>query len=461
MRILRTCLTLAALAAIGLTAGTASADLSFQFTTDEQVGIGPLGQFHAFEAYIYNDGTENDTYTIFIAPDVPASWSASVCAEGTCYPPFQTEISVTTAVGEIDTILVDMLPLAEEGDGTLSLTVRSDGDPALNANITFKLISSGVEVLMVDGAGGADYQGYYDDALAATGLACASWEIEEYGPIGAEELGHFPRIVWFTGTGTLSVTDRDAMAEYLGYSGRVLLSGQNIAYDIFDPAGGSYGPEAQGWAEDYFGIGYLADDANDDAVNGAGGDPVGDGLAFVINGGDGANNNTSPDLLEIAGSGIACLVYGGGGEAGVRLDGGNFHTVFCGFGFEGIADQSSRDMLMTQTLAWFTAGATSVPGDVVSVPIVSTPLANPNPFNPNTSIEFEVSGERTLPLEIVIYDLRGQLVRSLYQGEVNPGAQSYAWDGRTDTGRSLATGIYLARVSTGGLHQTVKMTLVK
>ena len=48
MRILRICLTLAALAAIGLTAGTASADLSFQFTTEEQIGIGPLGQFHAF-----------------------------------------------------------------------------------------------------------------------------------------------------------------------------------------------------------------------------------------------------------------------------------------------------------------------------------------------------------------------------------------------------------------------------
>jgi hypothetical protein len=48
MRILRTCLTLAALAAIGLTAGTASADLSFQFTTDEQVGFGRLGEFHAF-----------------------------------------------------------------------------------------------------------------------------------------------------------------------------------------------------------------------------------------------------------------------------------------------------------------------------------------------------------------------------------------------------------------------------
>ncbi len=52
-------------------------------------------------------------------------------------------------------------------------------------------------------------------------------------------------------------------------------------------------------------------------------------------------------------------------------------------------------------------------------------------------------------------------MRSLYQGEVNPGAQSFAWDGRTNSGRNLATGIYLARVSTGGLHQTVKMTLVK
>ena len=188
---------------------------------------------------------------------------------------------------------------------------------------------------------------------------------------------------------------------------------------------------------------------------------MGDGLSFAINGGDGADNNVSPDLIATGGNGIACLFYDTGQVAGVRLDENVYQTVFCGFSFEGIADDVSREGLMQNVVNWFTSGATGVASEVASALAVTAPIANPNPFNPSTNIEFEVLGNDPLPLQIEIYDLRGQLVRHLYRGVVSPGAQSYAWDGRTDDGAVLATGIYLARVGTGGLQQTVKMTLVK
>ncbi len=83
----------------------------------------------------------------------------------------------------------------------------------------------------------------------------------------------------------------------------------------------------------------------------------------------------------------------------------------------------------------------------------------PNPFNPRTTIRFDlpVAGQAILS----IYDLAGRLVRVLVEGERAAGAYEAVWDGRDATGRSAPSGSYLARLVAGGKVEVVRMGLVR
>lgn len=83
----------------------------------------------------------------------------------------------------------------------------------------------------------------------------------------------------------------------------------------------------------------------------------------------------------------------------------------------------------------------------------------PNPFNPQTVIRFDLP--RAGRVQLCVHDLRGRLVRTLVDGEVPAGAQQAKWDGRDDHGRALASGSYVARLRTAAGEQSVRMTLVR
>lgn len=97
-----------------------------------------------------------------------------------------------------------------------------------------------------------------------------------------------------------------------------------------------------------------------------------------------------------------------------------------------------------------------VPGDR-SAPSVA--LANsPNPARGSTDVTFDlVADER---VELAIYDISGRAVRSLAKGTFNAGPHSVRWDGRDAAGRTVAPGIYLARLKgarTQATHNLVWM----
>lgn len=86
--------------------------------------------------------------------------------------------------------------------------------------------------------------------------------------------------------------------------------------------------------------------------------------------------------------------------------------------------------------------------------------AVPNPFNPQTTIAFDLpaSGE----VRLAVYDVAGRLVRRLVDGEVrSAGRHEEIWDGRDAGGRTVAAGTYFYRLEAGGFADTRSMTLVK
>jgi hypothetical protein len=84
----------------------------------------------------------------------------------------------------------------------------------------------------------------------------------------------------------------------------------------------------------------------------------------------------------------------------------------------------------------------------------------PNPFNPLTTIEFEMPERAIVNLEI--FNILGRIVRTLvYREELFPGSYRVTWDGTDDKGLQVATGVYFYRIRTGSFTQTKKMVLLK
>ena len=83
----------------------------------------------------------------------------------------------------------------------------------------------------------------------------------------------------------------------------------------------------------------------------------------------------------------------------------------------------------------------------------------PNPFNPSTQIEYQLPESGAVRL--VIYNLLGQQILTLIQGEREAGIHRVVWDGEDAYGRPVSSGLYLYRFESEGLVQTRRMVLLK
>jgi len=104
-----------------------------------------------------------------------------------------------------------------------------------------------------------------------------------------------------------------------------------------------------------------------------------------------------------------------------------------------------------------------VPGindDKHEVPITFDIAQNyPNPFNPTTTIKYQLPKKSTV--KIVVYNLLGQVVRSLVSNSLEAGYYQTIWDGLNDFGQRLSTGVYFYRMEAEGFVKSHKMILMK
>ncbi len=83
----------------------------------------------------------------------------------------------------------------------------------------------------------------------------------------------------------------------------------------------------------------------------------------------------------------------------------------------------------------------------------------PNPFNPSTTITYSLP--EAAPVTVVIYDVLGQQVRQLISQNNAPGRYQVQWDARDSQGRSVASGVYIAKINAGTSTLSQKMLLLK
>lgn len=83
----------------------------------------------------------------------------------------------------------------------------------------------------------------------------------------------------------------------------------------------------------------------------------------------------------------------------------------------------------------------------------------PNPFNPSTKIRYEIPAESHVTIKI--YNVLGQEVKTLVHALKSSGQYEVTWDGKNETGKPVASGVYLYRLQSTKFVQTRKMLLVK
>jgi len=83
----------------------------------------------------------------------------------------------------------------------------------------------------------------------------------------------------------------------------------------------------------------------------------------------------------------------------------------------------------------------------------------PNPFNPSTTIEYQQPQAGNV--EIKIFSVNGELVKSFSSEHGSAGQYSVVWDGKSDAGVSVSSGMYIYRVTYGTSMLAKKMLLIK
>ncbi|MCP4293763.1 MAG: S8 family serine peptidase [bacterium] len=107
----------------------------------------------------------------------------------------------------------------------------------------------------------------------------------------------------------------------------------------------------------------------------------------------------------------------------------------------------------------FTPQTTPVPGGNLQPAVVRLAQNHPNPFNPSTTISFELPGSELVELEI--YSVDGRRIATLVSEPMSAGAHKVAWNGRNDQGQMVASGTYFYRLQTGSQTLSRRMVLLK
>ncbi len=94
------------------------------------------------------------------------------------------------------------------------------------------------------------------------------------------------------------------------------------------------------------------------------------------------------------------------------------------------------------------------------IPAPALALTNyPNPFNPETTISFALPQDEQTAIKV--YNLRGQLVKTLVNDRMEAGEHEVVWSGRDDSGKNVSSGVYFLRMQTSGKTISRKLMLIK
>jgi len=348
----------------------------------------------------------------------------------------------------------------ENGFFELNVFAENLSDPGnygLGVSSNFSaVITANSQILLVDDDGGASYENnFYTalDKLAPNYISVAQGNMQEF--LSKTEV-QYAAIIWNVSWGfpAFESSDIDFMTNYLDNGGNLMLFGQDIGWDIFDPSGSTNNKKAKTLYQDYFDAKYVSDDAGASKILGVANDPIGDGFSFNLASPYGSTSNYEENIASNSGTSQPALKYFNDKVAALRHDSGTYKTFYMGIGLEQISGQENRDLLVDRVLSWFGI-VTSVENEEITRPTVFSLKQNyPNPFNPVTTIHYTIPKANNVLL--TIYDSVGRRITTLVNKKQNSGVYSVTYKAE-----DLASGVYYYTLKAGNFKQTNKMILIK
>ena len=344
------------------------------------------------------------------------------------------------------------------------------------------------EVFLVDDDGGSNYEEYFYPAIDSAGRTFVRFDVKQREASAVNLLSEFPSpptVVSFTGDEaerTITLEELDSLQALLDEGGRVLLTGQNLVEDLWNQDSNrvietlhiSYEDNISGTIS--FGRGF------EDV-------PIGERIEKILTAGNnGGNNQISKDKISPLGDAFSILYYTlspvdtvNQGIAAVAEDNlgtsGEGKLVLLGFGFEALnrpneSDPSivSRKEAMRIFLDWLQDIPTGIEPEETEgglLPRVFSLEQNfPNPFNPQTSIQFKIpsiSGdpEESEAVLLKVYNMRGRFITELINRDLTPGVYTIHWDEKDSRGNNVPSGTYLYKLIWGQTSTIRKMVVLK
>jgi hypothetical protein len=277
---------------------------------------------------------------------------------------------------------------------------------------------------------------------------------------GTINLNSYDGVFWILGdegaeTETFSSAEETLVKNYLEEGGRLFVSGSEVGWDLYNQGT----TDDKNFYNNYFKAAFVADNAGASSVMAVPGTALA-GCNFVIGQ---TYVEDFPDEIGAYGGSTLCVKYSNGKGAGIEYTGkfGSAVTdgklMYLAFPLETTANDSAFDAVIGAALKFFSSGPNSVKQGEPTPSTFVLQQNYPNPFNPGTHFQFGIPpGNTRVHSQLTIYDLLGQEVASLVDGELTPGNYSFQWDGS-----GFASGVYIYTLRAGGFAQSKRMVLMK
>ncbi|MBD3289106.1 T9SS type A sorting domain-containing protein, partial [candidate division KSB1 bacterium] len=324
------------------------------------------------------------------------------------------------------------------------LIVEDDGEP---------LFDSSVQLI-------------FDDASILTGGVAADSLAEQN-----ISMGDYSIVIWNTAsdsTETLTQEDQQMISTFLENGGKFALFGENVGQDLV-----TSGDETDhAFYSDVLNAMFVNDNSGSSILRGVPGDEVGQGLILEMRTDAMQSLVESPDVISPAENGITFIQYlPSQASAAVRYENADSKVAYFGFGLNALAARAEENgkQLLANLVEWFRKTGTGISGDTgdQAKPAEFALHQNyPNPFSAGGRTSdfgtiIELSLPNTTQLEVTIYNLLGQKVRTLVNASRKAGTHQFTWNGLDDSSRQLVSGVYFVVMKTPEFETSRKILMVK
>ncbi|MFH0766278.1 MAG: T9SS type A sorting domain-containing protein, partial [Calditrichota bacterium] len=309
-------------------------------------------------------------------------------------------------------------------------------------------------LVVKDGSGGLDRTSYIHNPLDSLGLIYTDLITDRpFQPL-VTTLPFFRTVIWFTGDARQNMLDesaRQALGQYLEGGGNLLLTGQCAG----EVAG------ADEFFERWLGADNTIDSIHGMQVVGVAGDPVSDGLTFLLGGAQSAMNQNRPGAAAGVNGGVEFMRWTrieGDPAAGIRREDpeSGSRSIYLSFGLEAIGsvrNMNNRTQVLSRFLTWLRTPSGAPEAE--SIPLsfnLGTPY--PNPFNSRVVLPFYM--DRLELMTVCVFDPLGRVIHQQNQAFA-PGVHTWSLDASAWSG-----GMYFVHVNVGSTEsKAVRLVLVK